>query len=116
MNKKIQLPQTESWYRVEEQEKAPHGNFNEYLQDTDFNIIDTCSGKTILSFTGTNRATLGENCSWENWTYSGVDKVEISDDGRFALVYENSSTVPRMVELRNAPSPDQQEIESAGKI
>lgn len=82
----MQNPNPES-YIVQIIEGPPRGDLYELEQATFFHVIDTASEQIILSFRGDMEASLSrETAQWENYHYSGVCKVSISEDQQAVLV------------------------------
>jgi len=68
-------------------EGPPRGDLYELEQATFFQIIDTTTGQVILNFRGDMEASLSrDDGQWDNYHYSGVSQVTISEDQRTALV------------------------------
>ena len=76
-----------SGYRIEESESDPHGDVYQLEIHYYFDVIDNMTNKSIMQFRGEYSASLGDNSNWENEKYTGVDKVEFSDDGKYVLVH-----------------------------
>lgn len=86
-------------YRIEESESNPHGDVYELEIHYYYDVIDNYTGKSIMQFQGDYTASLGDNSNWDNERYYGVDKVEISDDEKFVIVYHSSGGVPKKIKL-----------------
>ena len=86
-------------YRIEESESEPRGDVYELEITYYYDVIDNRTEMSIMQFQGVSSAKLGDDCTWENWQYSGVDEVEFSDDGRYVIVHHTLQKDPEMTKL-----------------
>ncbi len=88
-------------FRVDQREGRSHGDLYELEQDFFFDVIDTATEKAVMTFEGHNSGSYSSESptGWRETNYTGVRTVEISKDGRFALVYEGDDKEPKKVEL-----------------
>jgi hypothetical protein len=85
-------------YLIEEREGDSHGEVYELELDTYYDVVNIHTGKTVMTFTGTAHAKLGSE-GWENWHYSGVEKVEFTEDGKSLLVHSCEKKEPAKIKL-----------------
>lgn len=88
-----------SRYRIVESEGNPHGDVYELEINYYYDVIDNSTGKSIMQFGGVYSASLGDSGNWENGRYSGVDKVEITDDEKYVVVYYSSGKKSDRIKL-----------------
>lgn len=86
-------------YEVQEREGEPHGDVYEMEIDTYYYIVDKTTGNVIHTFIGTYFSKLGDDGTWQNGRYLGVEKVEINEADNTALVYEVGRKEPKVVRL-----------------
>ncbi|GEM_PF-6216306 len=86
-----------SRYEVQEREGEPHGDVYEMEIDTYYYVVEKATGRVIRTFLGTYHSKLGDDGTWGEGRYSGVEKVEITEDGETALVYETGRGDPKKI-------------------
>jgi len=95
-NKKI--PDKIKRFIVREKEGSAHGDLYELEITTTFSVIDTTNNKIVMNFTGEYSASLGDN-GWDDGSYHGVTKVEISEDEKYAIVYKSGNNELEKIKL-----------------
>ena len=87
-----------SSYRVDSREGSAHGDLYELEQDYFFDVVDVATQKVVMTFEGHYSGSYTGSC-WKETNYVGVRKVEISEDGCFALVYEGDNEALKKVRI-----------------
>ncbi len=95
MDKIIEYPS----YLIRETDGSPHGDIYELEITTTIDVIRRSDEVIVLSFTGEYSARLGDNGTWDQGSYWGVEKVELTPDERQALVYRTGQDQPERVDL-----------------
>ncbi|MCC6274672.1 MAG: hypothetical protein IT569_02330 [Leptospiraceae bacterium] len=86
-------------YRIEEAESNPHGDVYDCDITYYYDVVEVKTGKIIQSYRGTSSSRLGDDGNWGDSTYYGVRDVTFSEDGKFVLVYEEGTTLPKEIRL-----------------
>jgi hypothetical protein len=74
-------------FRVVVEEDPPHGDLYELEQTAHHRVVDTWTGRTVLTFRGEMRASLSRATgTWDDYTCSGVRDVAIASGEGSAIV------------------------------
>ncbi len=82
---------------VKEREHS-HGGLFELEVDYYYDVFDTVNQKVVMTFEGGYSADFVGGL-WANGVSGGVNKVQISDDDRFVLVFYSGNPEPKKIEI-----------------